>query len=182
MVVLHGIGAVLGRDKGWKAFTEDIETFCRLLRRRPTHQQIHYLLRVQHAGTGSLRMSLPHMDSMSKFQLITWAALFRAAVHGIPSFLFYEHEPVGRQWLMSIAGFGADSVEPLRGQFRICKDSRYLVVGDVRITEMVGPFSESEKNLKPGKQDIILTEFQDMPTDRIEKACQLTRGSILYVP
>ena len=169
------------RDKGWKALQGDITTFCKILQFAPTHRQLHYLLRVQRAGRGSLRLGLPQMEGDEAFAVTATALLYRAFAFNIPSYLFYEHDWHARKWVQSMALWGANSIDPMRAQLQVSKQRRFLMANGVHVCHGVGPWMKDDK-FTAGRQDIILPDFDNTPTHRVIRACELTVGSILYVP
>lgn len=172
---------VFNHDKGWRALKDDIKTFCKVLQFEPNDQQMHYLLRVQNAGSGPCRMGLLPMPGMDAFGIVAASLLYRAMVYEIPSYLFYEHRYLAEKWVNSLALWGVNSIEPLRSQLQVSKQRRFLLANNIHVCHIVGPWT-SDARFKPGKQDIVLPNFDTMPTPRIRRICDLTVGSILYVP
>lgn len=125
-------------------------------------------------------LSMP-LSNVEQFQIMSVASLFRALVHGIPSYLFHEDESRARAWIEALKiGCGA-AIEPLKSQLQISKQRRFLVANGIHVAHSIGPWDE-DKRFRIGKQDIILLDFDDTPAFRIKRICELTKGSILYVP
>lgn len=172
---------MFNRERGWQGLKGDVKTFCKLLQFEPDSQQLHYLLRVQNAHEGACRLGLPPMDETKAFQIIATAMFFRALVHFVPSYLFYEHKWSADKWVNSMRSWGAQANYPLLAQIQVSKQRRYLVANDIHVCHVVGPWTKDNRFI-PGRQDIILPDFDDTPTDRILRICELTEGSILYIP
>lgn len=170
----------LGRDRGWTALEGDIGCLCKILQFKPSHTEMHYLLRVQNAEDGGLRLS-PPLIYEEAFTVFAVSMLYRALVYRIPSYLFYEDVAVAKQWVHSFTVWGQGASEPLRGQLQVSKRRNFLTANGVHICHAVGPWTK-DGAFRPGKQDIALPDFDLTPTDRIERVCDLTVGSILYVP
>lgn len=172
---------MFGRDKGWRAIEGDIALLCKILQVTPTHEQMHYLLRVQNAGPAGLRLSCQNMEYEDAFIVIAVSMFYRALAHRMPSYLFYEDVGHAQKWFRSMADLGAHCSEPLRSQLRASKNNTFLTADDVHVCHLIGPWVK-DRAFRVGRQDIILPDFDSTPTGRIGRACRLTKGSILYVP
>lgn len=164
----------------WEVLHDDIDAFCRILQYQPSHDERHYLLRVQNIENGPLRLPLV-MPEEQGFAIIATAMMFRALVHRIPSYLFYEHENHAQQWIHSMVLWGTVASDPLRRLIQVSKQHRFIVIDGIHICHCVGPWQKDEK-FRLGKQDIVIADFEDTPTTRIRRICELTEGAILYVP
>lgn len=164
----------------WEALHDDIEAFCHILNYQPSHDECHYLLRVQNVQKGPLRLSLV-MPEEKGFAIIATAMMFRALVHRIPSYLFYEQATHAQQWIHSMVMWGTVAAEPLRRLIQVSKQHRFIVLDGIHICHCVGPWQKDDK-FRLGKQDIVIADFDDTPTSRIHRICELTEESLLYVP
>lgn len=125
-------------------------------------------------------LSMP-LSNIEQFQIMSVAALFRALVHGIPSYLFHEDESRARGWVEAMQMSCAAAIEPLKSQLQISKQRRFLVANGIHVAHSIGPWDD-DMRFRAGKQDIILLDFDDTPAFRVKRICELTKGSILYVP
>jgi len=173
---------MFGRDPGWEALDGDIECLCKILKVHPlTHEQMHYLLRVQNVRDSEMRLSCWGLDYEEAFIVMAVAMFYRALVHRIPSYLFYEDVGHAEKWIRSLTELGKNCAEPLRSQLEISKRRAFLSANKVHVCHVVGPWTK-DAAFRPGHQDIILPDFDNTPTPRIRRACALAEGSILYVP
>lgn len=169
------------RDRGWKALRNDMATFCRILQFEPTHAQMHFLLRVQNINNGALRLGLPPMGTDDAFGIVATAMFYRAFVWEIPSYLFYENEANAKKWVQSMTLWGSRSIDTMRSQLQVSKQRRFLTANGIHVCHCIGPWIKDDKFVT-GRQDIVLSDFDETPTFRIARACALTKGSMLYIP
>lgn len=169
------------KKKGWASFEGDISTFCKvLLRSTPTHEQMNYLLRVQNAGPAGARIGMS-LDAAHEFGVIACATLYRAFVHGVVSFMFYEHKKDAVAWVERMMQFVREADPMLREQVEVSKLRTFLTANKTHICHAVGPWSKETK-FGAGLHDVIILNFDDSPTDKIHKLLDMSKGSIVYVP
>ena len=171
---------LLSNNRGWGAFSEDIKSFCKVLRFTPTHEQLNYLLRVQLCGTDGVRLGMD-LGAEQEFAVVTVATLFRALVHKRMSFLFYEHKSDADLWIQRMVKFVAHSDDIFTGQVKVSKQRQFLVANTVHVCHLVGPFAD-ETEFGQGLHDTVMLNFDDMPTERIRTLLDLARGSVVYLP
>lgn len=166
--------------KGWKAFARNMEGFCKLMQFTPTHEQRNYLLRVQNAGKEGARIGMD-LGAEEEFGVIVCATLYRALVHGTMSFMFYEHEDEATLWIQRMVKWVGSTCDTVIRQVEVSKKRRFLAANKVHICHLVGPWS-NEKNFGTGLYDIVILNFDDMPSKRIQGLLDISKGSILYLP
>ncbi len=172
---------VFSRERGWKSLHGDVETFCKIMQFEPDAEQLHYLLRVQNAQHRGCRLGLVPMEAGKAFQIIATAMFYRALVCEVPSYLFFEHTWNADKWVASMSNWGFQSSEPMRTQIQVSKQRKFLACNGTHICHVVGPHTKDDR-FRTGKQDIVLCDFDSTPTERIQRACTLTQGAVLYIP
>lgn len=162
---------------GWDALRDDILTFTKLVGFQPTHDQAHYLLRIQN-GHDRLGLVKPFEYT---FPIIATSMMWRALCWQTPSICFTEFPEHGESWVRLIAAWLQSSDPSVKGSVELSVAKRAVRVNKVRVCHVVGPFVK-EDSLIPGKQDILLLDFDEMPRSRFDRALQLADGAIMYLP
>jgi len=157
---------------------QDIETFCKLLGFEPSDTQLHYLLRVKNNAT-RLGMRLPLSEAMP---IVATSMLWRALCFDVPSVCLTEFEEHGTSWVTLISGWMSNAHQTIASNIEVAQDRSSLVTQrGVRICQVVGPFTGLE-TFRAGMQDILLLDFDEIPSSRLHEALRLSQGALMYLP
>ncbi len=162
---------------GWEGLREDILTFAKLVGFNHTHEQAHYLLRVQN---GADRLGLV-MDFKQTFPIMATCMLWRALCWGIPSICMTEFPEHGESWVRLISAWLQSADACVKNNVELSVSKQWLAANKVRICHVVGPFTD-DNNYIPGRQDVLLLDFNEMPSSRITRALELADGALMYLP
>lgn len=162
---------------GWEGLRDDIRTFAKLIGFRPTHEQAHYLLRVQN---GADRLGLVK-NFNGCFPIMATCMIWRALCWDIPSICLTEFHEHGESWVRLISAWLQNADVSVKSNVELSVSKQWLVANRVRICHVIGPFTD-DYNYIPGRQDILLLDFNEMPSSRITRAFELAEGALLYLP
>ena len=174
---------MLGRRRPtdeWKTLQNDILTFCKVLRFEPTHDQQHYLLRVQN---GEPRLGMSWENGLEMGEVIYTGMLWRALCHAQPSICVVGRLSVGAAWVEFTRLWIGRAPDLFRNYFKVASSGRFLQASNgVHVCHVVGPWLSELAGYTPGTVDVLLGDFEWTDPGVHERAMRLGRGSLIYLP